>query len=128
MSFDNNSADFIAGVYVNYLFQKYPHNRHVRRVASWVGFVVMAVKRTKGITHLDKARSRQLAFEYENRKFKVKYGHDVGERGGIEVVEILPQQGSPKGKQVMKIEDLKGAERAYLTLGKELNKFVAKNP
>ena len=60
--------------FVRYLFEKYHGTRHVRRVASWVGFVVKSIERVVGAT-FERRRSRQIEFDYHGRQFKVRYVH-----------------------------------------------------
>jgi hypothetical protein len=70
--------------FVRYLFEKYHGTRHVRRVASWVGFVVKSIERVVGAT-FERRRSRQIEFDYHGRQFKVRYVHrtKASPRGGI---------------------------------------------
>ena len=125
------SADAIAGHFVSYLYQEYGGNKHVRRVASWLGFIVLGLARITGLT-LEIRRTRQLGFVYKNRKFKVKFNHGLGaakqfKRGGIEVVEILPERGEPRGGSVVEINNLMEAEDFYLTCKDRLDKFCRSN-
>ena len=108
----NPSADRVADHFVNYLFGGYQGSMHVRRVASWVGLLALA------IDNLPKSRwwfskTRQLMFEYKSRRFKVKYNHTIKPRGGIEIVEIEAKPGSPEIKTVVSIGSLKDAEAFY---------------
>ena len=120
--------ELIADYFINYLYSKYRGNRHVRRVASWVGLLVLGLIRAKGVTNINRRRTRQLAFEYANRMFKVKFNHAVGGRGGIEIVELFEKKGEPEGQRVLEIKTLLDAENAYQSLEAHLKKFVAVNP
>lgn len=118
------SVERLADHFVNYLFDRYRGNRHVRRVASWVGFVVTAIARVSpGQVKLN--RERQLTFTYARRRFKVRYNHKAGARGGIEVVEVLRGAGSPDGAVVVQATKLTEAESLYAELPELLDKFVA---
>src|SRR5436309_4963973 len=113
------SAERLADHFVNYLFDTYRGNRHVRRVASWVGFVVTAIEHASpGQFRLN--RQRQLTFTYSSHRFKVRYNHKAGARGGIEVVEVLPGAGSPDGAVVAQATRLAEAEALYHDLAKRL--------
>ena len=105
------SAERIADHFVNYLFDEYQGSRHVRRVASWVGLIVLGVEKLEGSRNVP--RTRQLRFEYDGRSFKAKYNHKSGPRGGIDIVEIGPGRGSPEGKTVGAIRNLEEAARFY---------------
>ncbi len=108
----NASSDRLSDYFVDYLFDEYRGSRHVRRVASWVGLIVL------GLQHLVRAnwkvpRRRQLAFEYKGTTYKAKYNHSTGPRGGIDIVEVLPGRGAPEGRKMRSIRNLQDAERFY---------------
>ncbi|MBI4192858.1 MAG: hypothetical protein HY525_20285 [Betaproteobacteria bacterium] len=107
-----------------YLFDNYRGTRHVRRVATWIGFLLKAVEKLPGVS-FTRQRSRQLMFDYRGRRFKVRYSHKVGARGGIQFVEVLPGRGAPEGAVALDVSSLAGAEDAYRELGKILDKFIA---
>jgi hypothetical protein len=119
------APELIADYFISYLFQKYHGSRHVRRVASWVGFVILALTRVNGVKNIHPRRTRQLEFEYDGRKFKVKFDHRIGGRGGIEIVEFLEGRGAPEGNRVLEIRTLLEAENAYHSLETYLQKFIA---
>jgi hypothetical protein len=120
--------ELLADYFINYLYSRYRGNRHVRRIASWVGLVVLSLLRAKGVTHINRRRTRQLAFEYMNRMFKVKFNHAAGPRGGIEITEFYSGQGEPEGKTVLQIKNLLEAEDVYQSLESHLKKFISANP
>ena len=121
------TPEMLADYFVSYLFTKYQGTRHVRRIASWIGFVIKGVERVVG-ANLHRSRSRQIRFDYHNRQFKVRYNHGAGGRGGIQIVEVLSGRGAPEGHVVVDIISLADAERVYRTLGQELNAFLAAHP
>ncbi|MEX2220118.1 MAG: hypothetical protein WD749_15315 [Phycisphaerales bacterium] len=106
------AADRLADHFVNYLFDDYQGSRHVRRIASWMGFVLCGIRRVPGVIW-KVGRKRQLVFQVGARRFKAKYDHQVGTRGGIRIVEVLPLQGQPEGVTVTTITSLREAERFY---------------
>jgi len=108
----SSSPDRIAEYFVTYLTREYADRRHVRRVASWVGMIVTAIRRGAG-RDWRISNSRQLWFTYENRTFKVRYDHHIGNEGGIEIVEVLPRQGNPDGKVLATFANLEDVERFY---------------
>jgi len=121
------SPDRIADHFVNYLFDEYQGSKHVRRVASWIGFVVMGIDEIDG--DMKKRRARQLQFEYGKRHFKAKYDHKIGgsgaiKRGGIKIVEVLAGRGKPEGETVVEIKRLEEAAEFYLNAPQVLAKFV----
>jgi hypothetical protein len=108
---DATPAERIADHFVNYLFDEYQGSRHVRRVASWVGLIVLGIEKLTGNRNVP--RTRQLRFEYASRTFKAKYNHKAGPRGGIDIVEIDPGRGSPEGRTVGSIRNLAEAASFY---------------
>ena len=106
------SSERLADHFVNYLFDEYQGSKHVRRVASWVGLIVLGIERTAG-TDWKIPRNRQLLFDHNGRSLKAKYNHKAGSRGGVDIVEVLPGRGSPEGQTILSITNLQGAERFY---------------
>ena len=120
----SDSAEQIANQFVSYLFDNYKGTRHVRRVATWIGFVLKAIQRVAGTT-VQRNRSRQIMFERSGRKFKARYNHKAGPRGGIEIVEAISGRGMPDGEIVFQITNLAQAEDFYLHLEQKLYDFLA---
>lgn len=116
-------AELLADYFVAYLFDKYRGTRHVRRVATWIGFLLKAIERLPRAS-FTRQRSRQLMFDYRGRRFKVRYNHKIGARGGIQFVEVLPGRGAPEGAVALNVGSLAQAENAYRKLRKTLDKFV----
>jgi hypothetical protein len=123
------TSEALADYFVRYLFEEYQGTRHVRRIASWIGFVIKAIERVVG-ANFEQRRARQIGFEYHARQFKVKYVHRTRAcpRGGVQIVEVLPGRGAPEGNVVVEIGSLADAERVYKTLGQKLNAFLAARP
>ena len=120
---NGRQVERLADSFISYLFDKYKGSRHVRRVASWIGFLLKAMEEVGGST-LKKNRQRQIVFEYKRRKFKARYNHKAGRRGGIEIVEVLAGRGAPEGEIAVTVTSLDEAERCYLKLRKQLDLFV----
>jgi hypothetical protein len=118
-----NSSELLADGFVSYLFQRYRGTRHVRRVASWLGFIIKAVERLPGVS-FSRRHARQLGFDYRGRTFKARYNHQAGARGGIEIVEVLPGRGAPEGDVAASIVSLSDAEVIYTSLRSRLNTFI----
>jgi|ERR1035438_7514126 hypothetical protein len=117
------STESIANHFVYYLVKKYNGGFHVQRVASWIGFIVLGLAKVRGIK-ISLRRSRQLEFEYKKRRFKVKFNHTIGKRGGIDIIEILTGRGEPEGGTVLGIKTLLEAENAYHSLEFHLKNFL----
>jgi hypothetical protein len=83
----------------------------VRRVAAWLGFLTLGIDRIKDNWH--GSNSRQLVFEKDGQRYKVRYNHSVRPSGGIEIVEVAPGRGSPDGAVVLQIASLYDAARFY---------------
>jgi hypothetical protein len=97
--------------FITYLFKNYTNNQHVRRVASWVGLIVLGIEKLAVQRHIP--RSRQLHFEYKGKLYKGKFNHHAGSRGGIEIVEIGAGKGRPEIKTVCEITNLTEAAAFY---------------
>jgi hypothetical protein len=109
-------SERIADYFVSYLYAQYPGDMHVRRVASWIGLIVLGIDKLADRRYIP--RSRQLRFEYDGRTFKAKFNHHAGtgsglKRGGIDIVEIVEGRGSPEGSTVCSITNLAEAARFY---------------
>ena len=115
--------DRVADHFVNYLFDQYHGSMHVRRVSSWIGMILKGIERA-GATNIKFHRSRQLTFEYRDQRFKARYNHQIRNRGGIEIVEVLSGRGTPDGKLVYQAGNLRDAEDIYLGLGRLLDQVV----
>ena len=106
------SPEQLADAFVSYLTTKYGGTRHVRRVASWIGFIVLGIHRlSKGTWKVP--RTRQLRFEYRGHAYKARYSHTIKPRGGIEIVGVSPGRGAPDGKLILTIGSLQDAEAFY---------------
>ena len=122
MSTKQGKPERLADRFVNYLFDNYSGSRHVRRVASWVGLIVLAIEKIAEKMWIP--RSRQLKFTFQGRTFKVKYDHSIGGRGGIQIVEVLSGRGSPEGEEVIEIKSLSEAEQFYINTEEILRQFL----
>ena len=120
-------AELLADHFVNYLFDEYRGSRHVRRVAAWVGLIVLGIQRIAA-NQWKIPRNRQLTFEFENRTFKAKYNHQAGARGGIDVIEVLEGRGAPEGDTVTSITNLHEAEQFYNNAAQLLGNFISRAP
>lgn len=106
------SSDRMADVFVNYLYDEYQGSRHVRRVAAWIGFLVLGIEQLKENWWLH--RKRQVFFESKGHRYKVKYDHRIKPRGGIAIVEVKNDRGSSEiGGPVLTIANLNDAARFY---------------
>jgi hypothetical protein len=117
------SVERLADHFVAYLFDEYAGSRHVRRVASWVGFVLKAID---GIADgsVRQNRKRQVVFDFAGRHFKARYNHKAGARGGIEIVEFAKGQGSPDVAVAVQVASLNDAEEVYRNLRVLLEEYL----
>ena len=111
MTGEDYSADRMADAFVNYLYDEYQGSRHVRRVASWLGLLILGIEKIKDRWWIP--RSRQLFFEVKGHRYKAKYNHTLGNRGGIEIIEIGEGRGSPEIASVAAITSLDEAAHFY---------------
>ncbi|HWA04599.1 MAG TPA: hypothetical protein VG819_13850 [Rhizomicrobium sp.] len=104
MNGEDFSSDRMAEVYLSYLFREKANNRHVRRVASWLGLLILGIEKLADrwwVSH-----TRQLCFEASGKRYKVRFNHQLGKRGGIEFVEVEAAPGQPEISVVKTIGDL----------------------
>jgi hypothetical protein len=78
--------------FLNYLYEKYGENRHIKRLAPSIGPLVYKIYNISQEKY--KGHARQIRFGYKGRWFKARYSHEDG--GRLEIVEF-------KGKQDVKI-------------------------
>ena len=122
MSRKQERPERLADHLVNYLFDNYSGSRHVRRVASWVGLIVLAIDKITEERWIP--RTRQLKFTFQGQTFKVKYNHSIGGRGGIQIVEVLSGRGSPEGDIVIEVKSLSEAEKFYNDAEEMIRQFL----
>jgi hypothetical protein len=119
-----SSVDDLAEYLIGYIAKQYPDTKHVRRVGPWLGFILKAIERVATGT-LELNRTRQIVFSYRGRQFKARYDHHAGFRGGIELVEFLPLQGSPDASSAaVRVTNLDEAERVYQSLEQQLDAYI----
>jgi len=102
------SADRMAELFLAYLFESRANDRQVRRVASWLGLLILGADKIK-----DKwwfSRARQLCFDPRGKRYKARFQHRIARgrarRGGIEFVEVAKSQGQPDIGVARQISDL----------------------
>jgi hypothetical protein len=117
------STEALADQFVAYLFEEYKGARHVRRVATWIGFIIKGIERV-ATSPIQKNQKRQLVFGYRGTRFKARYNHHVSRRGGIEIVEVLPGRGAPDGRVVAQVRSLLEAEVLYRSLAEQLDRAL----
>lgn len=66
------SVERVANYLVGYIAQRYGDSQHVRRVASWLGFLLLGIDRLAPGAWW-RAHTRQVRFEHEGAQFE----HDL---------------------------------------------------
>jgi len=100
------SADRMADYFLTYLFKNRADDRHVRRVASWLDLIILGIENVKDQWWLSQTRTRQLCFEISGKRYKARFNHKIGGRGGIEFVEVAKTKGQPDIRVARQIADL----------------------
>ncbi len=82
------TAEMVANHFVGMICQQFPSNQHVRRVASWLGFIAEAIDLNS--TDFWYQYKRQLCFESGGQRYKLRYAHPhiLPPRGGFHVVRL----------------------------------------
>lgn len=99
------SVERVANYLVGYIAQRYGDSQHVRRVASWLGFLLLGIDRLAPGAWW-RAHTRQVRFEHEGHTYKVRYVHAPPSRGRIQVVRLPTQV-------VLELRSLLDAQRFY---------------
>jgi hypothetical protein len=67
----------------------------------------------------------RLQFNVGGTRLKAKYNHRTGPRGGIQILEVLPGRGSPEGRTVVSITNLREAAKIYRRAPGIFRRFLA---
>ena len=103
------SAEKVTEHFVAYICENKPDARHVRRVAGWLGFVVGGIDRLAddwGFMH-----ERQFWFTVGSRKYKIRFNHRIGFRGGLQIVEMADWR--TDGRVALELRSQEEAEEFY---------------
>jgi hypothetical protein len=111
MEGEDFSAERMAEAYLTYLFGKKADSLHLRRVAPWLGLLILGVEKLKDRWWV--SRSKQLCFEFNGRRFKARYNRHLKPHGGIEIVEIETKSGLPDIGVAKVISNLKEAAKFF---------------
>ena len=101
--------------FLDYLYENYGDARHVKRMAPSVGPVIWKLSQ---LARLSITHTRQIRFNYRNRRFKGRYSHH--ERGKLEIVEVV---GRRDGRTVCTIRNLTDA--MSINIRQILDQFLA---
>ena len=67
----NATPERIANHFVNNLFEQNSDSLHIRRVAFWVGLIVLGIEKVASARYVPGAR--QLRFDYNNQTYKATF-------------------------------------------------------
>lgn len=81
------SSEKLADHFVNYLFEEYQGSRHVRRVASWAGLIILGIEKLSD-GNWKIPRNRQIRFDYKGKSFKTKYNHATGQSSPLPKIRV----------------------------------------
>ncbi len=105
------SAERMTEAVLAHLFRNNADNPHVRRVASWLGLLILGIEEIKDMWWV--SHTKQLCFEFDGRRFEARYNHRLKPRGGIEIIEVGPKPGLPDIGVVKMISNLKDAAKFF---------------
>ncbi|HEY0283446.1 MAG TPA: hypothetical protein VGC27_12580 [Rhizomicrobium sp.] len=111
MKDEDFSAERMAEISLAKLFRHRVDSEHLRRVASWLGLLILGVEKIKDrwwVSH-----SKQLCFEFDGRRFEARYNHRIEPHGGIEIVEVEPKSGKSDISVAKVIANLKDAAKFF---------------
>src|SRR5882724_8624199 len=109
------TTEMLLNYFMSYLFTKFRGSRHVRRVAPWLGFIAKAIEDSPK-SKMWQRYTRQLMFYYRGHWFKVRYDHQAGPRGGIQILEYRNNS-----RAIVTIESLNDAAKVYHNLQDQLD-------
>lgn len=101
--------------FLDYLYDNYGDQRHIKRMAPSIGPVIWKMFQ---IANPSLNRVRQIRFSYANHMFKGRYSHH--HNGLLEIVEVI---GRRDGRTVCRIGNL--TEAMELDLQEALDNFIA---
>jgi hypothetical protein len=105
------SAERMAEISLAKLFRNRTDSPQLRRVASWLGLLVLGVEKIKDrwwVSH-----TKQLCFEFDGRRFEARYNPRLEPHGGIEIVEVEAKSGKPDISVAKAISNLKDAAKFF---------------
>ena len=105
------TAEYVSQHFLTYMFDN-TKDRHVQRVAGWIGMLVRAIELRKDDWQF--LYTRQFAYRVGPTWYKVRYRHSINNgfnRGGI---QILKMNGNNDGPVVHTITSITDLERFYL--------------
>jgi hypothetical protein len=111
MKDEDFSAERMAEISLARLFRHKADSEHLRRVASWLGLLILGIEKIKDIWWV--SHSKQLCFEFNGRRFKARYNHRLKPHGGIEIVEVEVKSGKPDIGVAKAIANLKDAAKFF---------------
>ena len=99
----------------SYLLTAYADARHVHRAASWTGLIALGIERLVGSNWWPSWSRHSVRFEYNRRRFQVKFRHDIGLRGSV-IIEENPGRGGKNGSGefIAVITNIREAEMFYM--------------
>jgi hypothetical protein len=117
-----DNSDNLAQYFIQYLCERYPGARHVRRCASWLGFILKGIERAGAdywLTNTRQIEFRGGTLRYPCR-YRVRYVHKgvTLPRGGVEIVEM---NGRKLGAFIASIGNLAEAEEFYLNFRNQIS-------
>ena len=111
MKDEDFSAERMAEISLARLFRNRVDCKHLRRVASWLGLLVLGVEKIKDRWWV--STSKQLCFEFDGRRFEARYNPRLEPHGGIEIVEVEVKSGKPDISVAKAIANLKDAAKFF---------------
>ena len=111
MKDEDFSAERMAEISLAKLFRNRVDSPHLRRIASWLGLLVLGVEKIKDRWWV--STSKQLCFEFDGRRFKARYNPRLKPHGGIEIVEVESKPGQPDIGIAKAISNLKDAAKFF---------------
>ena len=111
MKDEDFSAERMAEISLAKLFHNRADSPHLRRVASWLGLLILGIEKIKDIWWV--SHTKQLCFEFDGRRFKARYNHRLKPHGGIEIVEVEAKSGKPDIGVAKAISNLKDAAKFF---------------
>jgi hypothetical protein len=100
---DEMSLEMLSNHFLGVLSGK---SRHVQRVASWLGLVLVGLKNMRA-TDVRTYYKQRLRFCYRGKEYVLHYRHDLGGRGGLALYD------KATSRVVFEMCSMEDAERFY---------------
>jgi hypothetical protein len=116
---ENFSADRMCEFFRDYIAREFGDKLKIMRIMPWLNLIAHGIDMRK--TRWWAVGERQLHFEVaDGKRYKAKFDHDLGFRGGIVIIEIATTPGEPEIETVESIRSDAEAKEFFLRTARKI--------